>query len=315
MDPADLVEQMLAAPAAVAYLAIAQASGLTSAQAADRHVALALAAAAVDLVGPWRADRERLRVGLRGAVQELRTFADELARRQELEQSWFAPVRRDAQVWIEGRSGGPPRPEAFVDPADPERPHAGWEAYAQKSVGGLYTCTVVDGMHPVLRDGAEGDAGDYHPEPGTPLWRLPVDQDARMFEVRDAWDWHALCARHPMPARETPGAEADEGLVAPDWAAVAADWDAVHLTVGGLLLAAQRTVERDGVRTRHRAWDSEQTLWLRWVFGEPEPFTLQPRDEVVPRMPEWYWSAFSLSAGWADGASRPARRSPRSPGG
>lgn len=193
MDPGDLVGEMLAAPAALAYLDIARASGLPPEQAADPLTALFLAAAAVDLVGPWRGDREEVGEHLAAARDELAAYARAVAAEEALSDAWFAPLDRQRQVWIEGR------------------------------------------------------------------------------------------------AREGPGAPEGSAIVTVDWSSVAGRWDGVHLTVGGLLLAERRLVERDGLRTAHSAWDVEQTLWLRWVFGAPEPFqpVFAPGPEL--RLPEWYW--------------------------
>lgn len=289
METGDLVEEMLAAPVAVAYLAVAQASGLTPAQAADPVRALALCAEAIQLTDPWDADRERYAERLRQSSAGLRPFAQALAAQEGLQAAWFAPMDPAAQTWIQGRQPGPPCAERFLPPGQADEHSRRWEAYAQKCAGGLYTCQLVNGVHPVLLDGEDGAIGDYHPESRPPMWRMPVRPPVRVYEVRDAWDWHALCVAHPLPARETPGAEEDPDLLAPDWPSVAAAWDAVHLTVGGVLLAGQRTVERDGKRTRHWAWDVEQTLWLRWVFDEPEPLELARTERPDLSLPDWYW--------------------------
>ncbi len=58
------------------------------------------------------------------------------------------------------------------------------------------------------------------------------------------------------------------GRLVPDFAAVARDWDAVHLTLGGLLTAEQVRVDGPGGATELQGWDAEQTVWLRWVFDE-----------------------------------------------
>ena len=58
----------------------------------------------------------------------------------------------------------------------------------------------------------------------------------------------------------------------PDWAAVAADYDGVHLSWGGFLTAEGYVSDLDGGDvTMLRYWFSERTLWLRDVFGEPVP--------------------------------------------
>ena len=54
----------------------------------------------------------------------------------------------------------------------------------------------------------------------------------------------------------------------PNWAAVAGEWDGVHMTLGGLLTAEQVRVDGPKGWTQHRFWDAELTVWLRWVFTE-----------------------------------------------
>ena len=58
----------------------------------------------------------------------------------------------------------------------------------------------------------------------------------------------------------------------PDWAAVAADYDGVHVSWAGFLTAEGYVSDLDGGDvTMLRYWFSERTLWLRDVFGEPIP--------------------------------------------
>jgi hypothetical protein len=58
----------------------------------------------------------------------------------------------------------------------------------------------------------------------------------------------------------------------PDWDAVAADVDGVHLSWAGFVTAEGYVSDLDGGEvTMLRYWFSERTLWLRDVFGEPVP--------------------------------------------
>jgi hypothetical protein len=60
----------------------------------------------------------------------------------------------------------------------------------------------------------------------------------------------------------------------PDWSKVAADWDGVHLSVGGWLTAEDVPYESGGVITELRGWDVESTAWFRWSFDDVEPIDL-----------------------------------------
>ncbi len=129
-------------------------------------------------------------------------------------------------------------------------------------------------------------------------WRLPVRAGARVWEIRSVRDWARLVETYPRTAmaphqgwelpgpnqhlgelREllaVPGQSAARvrtgGHLLPDWAAVAEEWDGIHLTWAGFLTSEGRVWDLGGdAVTMLRYWASEQTLWLADVFGEPEP--------------------------------------------
>lgn len=52
----------------------------------------------------------------------------------------------------------------------------------------------------------------------------------------------------------------------PDFSLVAANWDGVHLSFGGLLIATHVPVEGPGGRTLLDSWEAEQTVWLSPSF-------------------------------------------------
>jgi hypothetical protein len=60
--------------------------------------------------------------------------------------------------------------------------------------------------------------------------------------------------------------------VLPDWEAVAADLDGVHLSWAGFLTSEGYISDLpNGGVTMMRYWGSERTLWLHDVFDDPEP--------------------------------------------
>lgn len=89
-------------------------------------------------------------------------------------------------------------------------------------------------------------------------YELEVSPEARIFEVDVPSAWHRLCTRYPE--------QGEDGQLVPDWPAVAREWDAVHLTLGGLLTSEQVRVETPQGWSEHRFWNAEQTVWLRWCF-------------------------------------------------
>lgn len=128
-------------------------------------------------------------------------------------------------------------------------------------------------------------------------WRLPVDPDARVFEVHRPADWVRLATEHPRdglphPEWELPGLNqhtadlstllqiSDQRAartwirrhVVPDWRAVAEQHDGVHLSWAGLITAEGCVTDLgDGAVTLLRYWFSERAHWLNDVFGDPQP--------------------------------------------
>jgi hypothetical protein len=129
-------------------------------------------------------------------------------------------------------------------------------------------------------------------------WRLPLRPDSRLWTINRPSDWVRLVESYPKVASqghlgwELPGPNQHvaeiRGLCAvttqhaarvgrlkhvlPDWGAVASEYDGVHLTWAGFLTTEGFVSDlADGVVTMLRYWGSERTLWLRDVFGIPEP--------------------------------------------
>ena len=163
--------------------------------------------------------------------------------------------------------------------------------------------TVSDPPPEVHRDLLS--AWELEPDPVT-RWHLPIERDVKVFEIHRPTDWVRLVAAYPATAYEYSGWElpginqhrqdldvllAVEGQhtartrmrhrLVPDWAAVAADYDGVHLSWAGFLTAEGYVSDLDGGDvTMLRYWFSERTLWLRDVFGEPVPLDA-PHSDVA----------------------------------
>ena len=158
--------------------------------------------------------------------------------------------------------------------------------------GGVWT--VTDPPVPAHEPLASAWELDDHP---LSRWAMPITPNARVFEIRGPDDWIALVERYPRAAPrahdgwELPGPNQHlvdpdlEGTshgraarthiarhVLPEWNAVAEDYDGVHLTWLGWLTTEGLVVDLpSGGVTLLRYWFSERTLWLRDVFGEPQP--------------------------------------------
>lgn len=139
-------------------------------------------------------------------------------------------------------------------------------------------------------------------------WRLPVPAGVRLWTVDRPSDWVRLVETYPKVAVgshagwELPGPNQHsedtdrltriEGQHAarsavsrhllPDWSPVAQDFDGVHLSWAGFLTSEGFVADLpSGGVTMLRYWGSERTLWLRDVFGVPEPL---PAPELSGRI-------------------------------
>ncbi len=127
-------------------------------------------------------------------------------------------------------------------------------------------------------------------------WQLalvtPARGSGRVLEL-DATVWADLCRRHPLEVTATSGADWARATgragrwVVPDWSAVAAEWDAVHLTIAQYLALAGRILDvSDGVASLVAGWSPDCTVWLTdavRLWGEPQPWALEQLDSGLVR--------------------------------
>jgi len=125
--------------------------------------------------------------------------------------------------------------------------------------------------------GGHGPAGLWLVEDGFGWERattqsVAVPDGSRVYEVDGAAAWAALCLAHPLEVTaqkrhdwyRTTGR--DGQWVMPDWAGVAEDHDAVHLTAAAYLAAAGTAVRvDDGSASIIAGWNPDETYWLREV--------------------------------------------------
>ena len=90
----------------------------------------------------------------------------------------------------------------------------------------------------------------------------------RVFEVHGPEDWNRLCVRYP--AKGTKDGPPDPEWLVPDWGAAAAEWDGVHVSLGGLLTTEQVRYESTGGVSMLLFTESELTYWLRGFPSLPE---------------------------------------------
>lgn len=264
-------------------------------------------AAAEHTAGPWTADAPvQLAVALRLAPDR-RPLAEAVARR--LAGVWSAPLDPAGQVWFTDdepfepdRSGGPGGRAGATGWAPLGSPRRPCDAWVTATWQGLWTAT------------APGDRLAAHMADTWEMFRLPVtrwrllpDPGARVLELDGPDAWAALASDHPLARRvrpesswEVPGVNPPppgvrdlaalpgqravrttmRHFVEPDWDSVAAEWDAVHLTWSGFLLAEGTAVDLGGGDVAMlRNWRSERTLWLNPVLAAAEPLPAVPPPE------------------------------------
>jgi len=119
--------------------------------------------------------------------------------------------------------------------------------------------------------------------PAARCWPLAPRAGARIYEIHAPDQWAELAGRYPLDVTRSRRHDwwrvtgwAGRWLV-PDYAAVAADYDAVHVSVAGYLATAERALPvggaggAGGARTMLAGWDPDATWWLTDVLATAGP--------------------------------------------
>jgi hypothetical protein len=121
----------------------------------------------------------------------------------------------------------------------------------------------------VVRNGQPWLLDDYQSRPVV-VSSTPVDfgnAKPRVYEIASARDWAEFVNSYPYTAKSFLtydwGYPDSTGLIIPDWAKVAKDWDAVHVSVSGYLSAAYRPLPIRHGWTVLAGWHPGATVWLR----------------------------------------------------
>jgi hypothetical protein len=129
-------------------------------------------------------------------------------------------------------------------------------------------------------------AGEHRERWPDPLgnWAVEIDPDVRVHEIHVPEDWAALCARYPrvVATRDDQrwwGVTTPEAVI-PDWAAVARDVDAVHVSVAGVLCAVGAPVVVGDRQCVLEDVDAEVTAWLRPSFRVIGSVMTRRRDDL-----------------------------------
>ena len=258
------VEEILASPFGCAFFANAGEFGYLPEDLVNPAVSMPLAAEAVGYVEKWNADHEADVERALGLAPVIRPLVESTLAHDGTAW-WYEPLAPERQVWV-AHEGETPEPS---DWKRPNSPPSRWERYAQKPLGLQYTTTLHQGYASLLI-AYENRAGDLWPQ-SWPLqcWGMRMPADVKVYELNGPQDWHRLCVAYSAH-------DFDDGRLVPDWGAASADWDGVHLSLGGLLSCEQRRVDSAEGWSMHEFWHAETTFWLRAL------------DATCERMPDYH---------------------------
>lgn len=149
---------------------------------------------------------------------------------------------------------GDPVPSAgrFVAPPEGVTSPFGYGFYTSSGFGG------TQGMWRLYLD--LNDYSNSFPLPWR-VWRVTTDPGARVGEVASAADWADLVLRYPLTS---------EGVIYPDWRAMAAEWDAVHITARAVAAIHGLRLRVSDKLIAPSHWSVETTFWLRWKVTSAE---------------------------------------------
>lgn len=235
----------------------------------DRIEALSADPRIVSLLEPWAQHLVEL--------PDVAWWADSVAREDQYA-VWGPRADRTRERSVEAALENDRRDEIEEEqssrrdrPRDPTAAYSGWW-WSVPVVVESSTRTWPSGPH-ASEPLAVKCLEDANFDPEEAAWaRVTAPSSARVFEVRCAEDWAALCREHPLDVSASrrhdwyrcTGRVGD--WVIPDWTGVAQTWQGVHLSVAAYLELAGRTLDVDDSRASVIAgWPPDMTFWLTHV--------------------------------------------------
>lgn len=250
------VASILSSPMGCAFFVYAREEGWTPADLADPSVSFLLAVGAAEEVSIYYSGHAAKVAALRAQAPSLRPMVQATLENPGIAW-WYAPLDLDNQIWV-SHERLPPDTAKWQRPGGPssvgERKLQRPREYNTSTLVGEYTSEMF----------AYGYVccdfwGLLHqPDFRLHTWRIRFPATVRVYEVNDAADWHRLCVRYPARG-------VDDDRLVPDWGAVAAEWDGVHLTFGGLLSCEQTRYEDAAGWSMNQFWQIEETWWLNGI--------------------------------------------------
>jgi hypothetical protein len=207
---------------------------------------------------------------------------------------WSGGIDLGIQQYVDavpGKGGGPPLSGAAdrlatwriaaadeerlaaARPADPAAPLSGYWWSSPIFAGLVCTTTALPGLGALRIVAVE----DWPGWSEVLCWPVTPHRPARIYEITGPDDWAALVTRYPLEVTKSRRHDwwkvtgwAGTWLM-PDYAAAAADYaaadyEAIHLSVGGYLTTAGRALVVNDARCLLAGWDPDATYWLADVL-------------------------------------------------
>ena len=294
-DIDEKVADLLRSPLGCVFLAIINENSIHPAVAAVPKNSMHIAATAVRFVNKCEKDCVNVLDSLR--IDSLKDLAYSILQDPK-SRWWFAGSDIHNQAWIGASKDNSPSRGEFVS-----IPTNGLNSIQISGSGkpmncGLYTSTLVQyssSWQAFLDDKCNNVRKCKFGESPPKQWRLIAEAPPRVYEIASPFDWLDLAIKHrakcspeknesirrirriyPLIYRAKDKSEASFNAmslrkwVTPNWTSVAKEFDAVHLTFGGMLTAEGVRVASDDGWSLLRFWSAESTLWLRWMFDTVE---------------------------------------------
>lgn len=169
------------------------------------------------------------------------------------------PIDRERQQWTSANratsSEEPPTEAHFVALRV-------YEPAAIKPVrGGLWTSTAAAAGRSMWRMYQEPWRKSVAWPAPWYAWALVVERGAKVAEITNAREWVEFVRTYSRP---------HDGLLYPQWAEVAAEWDGVHVTARAVAAIQGLNFSTPQGRIPPEFWDVETTFWVKWCFSDTQ---------------------------------------------
>ena len=168
---------------------------------------------------------------------------------------------RSAQYWLSTAkfNWNKPREPYLSESNFVDAENASIAASTKPFYVGLYTYTGISGSHGMWREYVERAVRGTGFERPWHIWKVQANPGARVWEVDSASAWANLNVSYPCIV---------DGLIYPDWFAIGAAYDAVHLSAMAIAAIQGVRISTSLGVIAPSYWDVESTLWLHWRLDD-----------------------------------------------